>query len=208
MLEFFSWLENTQFCAWLKGSGSIWAYPIVLTTHTLGMGILVGFNWALDLRLLGVGRQIPVRAMERFFPVMWIGFWLNLVTGLLLLAADATTKMTSWVFGVKMLFIVLAMIVLLRLEKNVFRNPGSMLKSAGGQPASGGPRPQQGPTGAQVGTVAVLEQYKSVEQSLDVETGTGLANAKVLAILSLAFWTISITAGRLMAYLGPQTGIK
>ena len=130
MMEFFSWLENTQFCTWLKGSGSIWAYPIVLTSHTLGMGILVGFNWALDLRLLGVGRQVPVRAMGKFFPVMWIGFWLNLVTGLLLLAADATTKMTSWVFGVKMFFIVLAMLVLWKLQKIVLAIPASMVKSA------------------------------------------------------------------------------
>ena len=203
MMEFFGWLENTQFCTWLRGSGSIWAYPLVLTMHTMGMGILVGFNWALDLRLLGVGRQIPVRAMERFFPVMWFGFWLNLVTGLLLLAADATTKMTSWVFGVKMVFIVLAMIVLVKLEKNVFRKPATMLSSAGGRPGSIGAPPQaQGSTSTRTATVAVLEQ------ALEVETGTGLANAKLLAILSLAFWTLSITAGRLMAYLGPQTGIK
>jgi len=165
MMEFFSWLENTQFCTWLKGSGSIWAYPIVLTSHTLGMGILVGFNWALDLRLLGVGRQVPVRAMGKFFPVMWIGFWLNLVTGLLLLAADATTKMTSWVFGVKMLFIVLAMIVLRQMRNRVFRTPslGKMVASTDG---------------------------------------------KLLASLSLGLWALSITAGRLMAYLGPVSGLK
>ncbi len=81
-MEFLSWLENTEFCTWIRGSGSIWAYPLVLTLHTTGMGILVGFNWALDLRLLGVARQIPVLAMEKFFKVMWIGFWVNLITGI------------------------------------------------------------------------------------------------------------------------------
>ena len=50
--------------------------------------------------------------------------------------------------------------------------------------------------------VAVLEP--SVADEAQYET----ANAKLLAILSLVFWTLSITAGRLMAYLGPQTGIK
>jgi len=203
MMEFFSWLENTQFCTWLRGSGSIWAYPLVLTLHTTGMGILVGFNWALDLRLLGIGRQVPARAMDKFFPVMWVGFWVNLFTGILLLAADATTKMTSWVFGVKMLFIVLAMMVLLRLQKNVFGMPASMTTSAGGitnSPALSGQR--QGSSERKAGTVALLEQ------PLELEAGVGLANPKVLAILSLVFWTLSITAGRLMAYLGPQTGIK
>jgi hypothetical protein len=195
-MEFLSWLENTEFCTWIRGSGSIWAYPLVLTLHTTGMGILVGFNWALDLRLLGVARQIPVLAMEKFFKVMWIGFWVNLVTGIILLAADATTKMTSWVFGVKMLFIVLAMIVLVKMHKTVFVNPANLHQGA----ASRGPVVQASRAGLQ--TVAVLEP------SVAGEAQFVPANAKLLAILSLVFWTFSITAGRLMAYLGPQTGVK
>lgn len=194
-MEFLSWLENTEFCTWLRGSGSIWAYPLVLTLHTTGMGILVGFNWALDLRLLGVGRQIPVLAMEKFFKVMWFGFWLNLVTGVVLLAADATTKMTSWVFGVKMFFIVLAMIVLVKMHKTVFVNPANSPKTA----TAGGPV-QSSRAGSPA--IAVLEPAVAGEAQLVP------VNAKLLAILSLAFWTLSITAGRLMAYLGPQTGIK
>ena len=202
-MEFLSWLENSEFCTWIRGSGSIWAYPIVLTVHTLGMGILVGFNWALDLRLLGVGRQIPIRALESFFPVMWIGFWLNLLTGLVLLAADATTKMTSWVFGVKMLFIIFAMIVLLKLRKIAFANSGSMSTGANGHLTASGLQPRQR-EGLSTGsaTVGVLEQDSAAD------TGTELASAKLFAILSLVFWTFSITAGRLMAYLGPQTGVK
>ena len=203
-MEFLSWLENTQFCTWIRGSGSIWAYPLVLTLHTTGMGILVGFNWALDLRLLGVARQIPVLAMEKFFKVMWIGFWVNLITGLVLLAADATTKMTSWVFGVKMFFIVLAMIVLVKLEKTVFRNPVSVPQSAAGPPSSSGPWLQ---TSAQLSRTA-SQAAAVLEPSLASEAQFLPANAKLLAILSLVFWTISITAGRLMAYLGPQTGIR
>lgn len=202
-MEFLSWLENTEFCTWIRGSGSIWAYPLVLTLHTTGMGILVGFNWALDLRLLGVARQIPVLAMEKFFKVMWIGFWVNLITGIVLLAADATTKMTSWVFGVKMFFIVLAMIVLVKMEKTVFRSPASARQTAAGKALPAGPLMQTSTRMSRTGlqAAAVLEPLASEAQILP-------PNAKLLAILSLIFWTISITAGRLMAYLGPQTGIK
>jgi hypothetical protein len=195
-MEFLSWLENTEFCTWIRGSGSIWAYPLVLTLHTTGMGILVGFNWALDLRLLGVARQIPLLAMEKFFKVMWIGFWVNLITGVVLLAADATTKMTSWVFGVKMLFIVLAMIVLVKMQKAVFVNPAHLRRSEASE------RPAVQASRASSQTVAVLEPAVAGEAQFVP------ANAKLLAILSLVFWTFSITAGRLMAYLGPQTGIK
>lgn len=204
-MEFLSWLENTEFCTWIRGSGSIWAYPLILTLHTTGMGILVGFNWALDLRLLGVARQIPVLAMEKFFKVMWIGFWLNLVTGIVLLAADATTKMTSWVFGVKMLFIVLAMIVLVKMEKTVFRNPASLR----GSPTSFAGPPIQTTIQTSLQASRTGSQAAAVlEPSLAGETQFEPPNAKLLAILSLVFWTLSITAGRLMAYLGPQTGIK
>ena len=164
-MEFFRWLEQTGFSIWIRESGSIWAYPLVLTMHTCGMGVLVGFNWAVDLRLLGFAPKIPVLSMERFFPVMWVGFWVNTATGIVLLIADASTKMTSWVFGVKMVFIVTAMIVLQKIRNNVFLKPSS-------------------------NQAAVL------------------ATGKHLAILSIAAWTLSITAGRLMAYLGPVSGLK
>jgi hypothetical protein len=120
MHDFLSWVEATEFSTWIRESGSLWSYPIILTLHTIGLGILVGFNWALDLRLLGVAREVPLGNLKRFFPWMWWGFWINLFSGLLLLAADATTKMTSWVFGLKMAFVILGVLVLRRIQSEVF----------------------------------------------------------------------------------------
>jgi hypothetical protein len=45
-----------------------------------------------------------------FFPLVWTAFWLNAITGTILPAADATTKLTNPDFGVKMASIVLAVI--------------------------------------------------------------------------------------------------
>jgi len=151
-------MENTQFATWIRESGSIWAYPIVLSFHAIGMGMLVGFNWALDLRLLGVAPEVPVMSMERYLPWAWWGFWLNATSGIILTFADATTKMTSWVFGVKMSLIVIAVCVLLQIKKQVF-----------------------------------------VKQTSD---------GKALAAFSIVLWVLAITAGRLMAYLGPVSGLK
>ena len=53
------------------------------------------------------------------------------------------------------------------------------------------------------GTAAAVLEAPVAEQS-----ETAPANAKVLAALSLLFWTLSITAGRLMAYLGPVSGLN
>jgi hypothetical protein len=44
MMELLATLENSGFGTWLRESPSIWAYPAVLTLHTLGLGVLVGGN--------------------------------------------------------------------------------------------------------------------------------------------------------------------
>ena len=36
MYEFYSWVESTAFSTWIRESGSLWSYPIVLTLHTMG----------------------------------------------------------------------------------------------------------------------------------------------------------------------------
>lgn len=122
MLNYLTSLENSGFSTWLRESGSIWAYPLVLTLHTTGMGVLVGTNWAVDLRLLGVGGQFPLGKLEGLFRAMWLGFWINFVTGLMLFCADATTKGTAMVFFVKMGLVILAVIIARRTQGVLFPN--------------------------------------------------------------------------------------
>lgn len=158
MIEFFRALESTQFSIWIRESGSIWAYPIVLSLHTIGLGMLVGFNWVVDFRLLGFASDaIPLKSMQRFFPWMWWGFWINAASGLVLTFADAATKLTSWVFGVKMVLIALAVAVLVQLRKRVFVQ--------------------------------------------------GTSDGKALAVVSIALWVSATLMGRLMAYIGPVSGL-
>ena len=88
-MSFLTTLESTSFATWLRESNTIWAYPTVLTLHTVGLALLVGAS-ALDLAL-GFAPRIPLR-LSKSFRVMWFGFWLNLITGLMLFAADASTK--------------------------------------------------------------------------------------------------------------------
>ena len=63
---------------------------------------------AIALRILGVAPQVPFTEMQRFFPVMWFGFWLNAVSGVLLLIAYPTKALTNPVFYLKLLLIALA----------------------------------------------------------------------------------------------------
>jgi hypothetical protein len=121
MMELLASLENSGFGVWLRESPSIWAYPAVLTLHTIGLGVLVGGNAVLDLRLLGFGRAIPLAPLEKLFPLMWTGFWVNAISGVALFIADATTKGTTWVFMTKLAIIAVGVLLLLALKRIVYR---------------------------------------------------------------------------------------
>ena len=122
MLQFFTSLEGTSFATWLRESNTIWAYPTVLTLHTVGLALLVGASMALDLRLLGFARRIPVATLSKSFRVMWFGFWLNLITGLMLFAADASTKGTTRLFAFKLGLVAVGVASVLLIERVVFRS--------------------------------------------------------------------------------------
>ena len=120
MQELFATIEGSDFSTWLRESNTIWAYPMVLTLHTVGLALLVGANTTLDLRLLGFGRRIPLSVMEQSFRVMWIGFWINAISGVLLFAADATTKGSTRLFALKLGLVLLGVVVIVATRRTVF----------------------------------------------------------------------------------------
>ena len=116
-------LEASGFSQWVRQSGSLWAFPGILLMHTYGMGIMVGIIAGIDLKILGLVPAMPLAPFSKFLPIVWIAFWLNAITGAMLLAADATTKLTNPDFGVKMAFIVLAVIAQRLIQTRVFTDP-------------------------------------------------------------------------------------
>lgn len=123
MADFLLWLEATAFSTWLREALTPFAFPTVLTLHTVGMGFLVGTNAAVDLRILGVVSQMPLKPMARFFPVLWFGFGVNAVSGVLLLIAYPTKAITNPLFYVKLTVIGLAVATIRLLQKHVFGDP-------------------------------------------------------------------------------------
>lgn len=162
-MEFLTSLEHTAFAAWVRESGSLWAYPGILFMHTIGLGLLVGANAAIDLRILGVAKGVSLAPMERFLPIMWLGLSINAVSGSVLLVADWSTKIANPAFAVKMGCVALAVANVFLIQRYVFRDP----------------RLDKGPV-SPIG--------------------------RMLAATSLLFWTGAIAAGRLMAYLGQDSG--
>ena len=131
MVGYLTALYDSALSTWLREAETVWAFPMVLTVHTFGMMLLVGCAWVVDLRLLGIGRSIPIGPMRPLFRIMWVAFWINLATGVLLFIADPVRKATSLLFGLKMLLIVINLPLLTRLERVVYgENPEPVVVAA------------------------------------------------------------------------------
>jgi hypothetical protein len=107
----FIWLETSALSVWVRESPSVFAFPIILACHTIGMGFLAGMNAAIALRLLGFAPGVPLAAARRVFPVLWAGFWLNAISGVVLLVGYPTKALTNPVFYVKLLCVAIGLIV-------------------------------------------------------------------------------------------------
>jgi hypothetical protein len=101
-MAFLTWLEASPVSTWVNQSDSVFAYPMVLFIHTVGLTLLVGINLAVNLRTVGFAPQIPAGGLQKLYPVMWTGLALSVVSGALLLAAKATTMGVNPAFYVKM----------------------------------------------------------------------------------------------------------
>ncbi len=86
-------------------------YPTVEILHIIGFVVLVGSILALDLRLLGLGRAIPMQPMAQLLlPMSRFGFLLAISMGFLLFSADASHVVRNPAFQTKLLLIAAALV--------------------------------------------------------------------------------------------------
>jgi hypothetical protein len=104
-LEFLNWIASTDLATWIGGND--WAYPILLTLHAIGMGVVVGIMIVLDFRTLGLAPNLPMSTIEKFFPLAWAGFFVNLGSGTLLFIQDAPKFAQNAPFQIKIALIIL-----------------------------------------------------------------------------------------------------
>jgi hypothetical protein len=117
---FLIWLESTALSQWIVGSESMFAFPGILAIHAIGMGFAVGICLALDLRILGVAPGVRIAEMRRFVPIVWTAFWINAISGLLLLIGYPTKALTNPVFYLKLLLIGVGLWLFSRIGRRVF----------------------------------------------------------------------------------------
>lgn len=125
-MELLAWLEASAPATWVRESASLFAYPLIITLHTLGLSMLVGGNAVIDLRLLGVAPTLPIAPLEMLFRVMWVGFVINAMSGAALFTADATVKGVQVVFWIKLVCIALGVINIVLVRRHVFGDPNQV----------------------------------------------------------------------------------
>jgi hypothetical protein len=122
VLQFLEAIENSAYPTFVRESPSLLGYTLVLSLHAMGLAVVVGLSSAIALRVLGWAGDIPLAPLRRLFPVMYVGFWVNALSGLALLAANATGMLANPMFYIKLVFIAGGVLVMRLLRRNVFND--------------------------------------------------------------------------------------
>jgi hypothetical protein len=122
LLDLFEWINNSPLGAGIRAS--TWWYPILELVHSLGVIVLVGSIWMVDLRLLGVGmrsRRVSELA-SRLLPWTWVGFGVQSFSGILLSASEASRLYYIPYFWIKLGLLLFAGLNALLFHAGVYRS--------------------------------------------------------------------------------------
>ena len=94
-------IEGSSLARYMREA--LWAYPAVETIHILALATVVGSVLIVDLRLLGLSREVSVARLARHaLPWTAGAFVVAMLTGLLMFTAHAEDFLTNRVFVLKM----------------------------------------------------------------------------------------------------------
>jgi hypothetical protein len=108
MLFFSEWLYHTSISVAIRESS--WVFPIIETTHVLGLSLSVGVLFVSDLRLVGLAlRRRPASELwGQLKPWMVAGFVVMFSSGALLFWSQPIKAYQSVFFRAKLAFLLLA----------------------------------------------------------------------------------------------------
>jgi len=123
MNDFLISLENTPISLFVRESSSLLAFPTVLTAHTFGFTFIMAANTIVSARMLGFATSIPFKSLRRLFPVMWLGWIVTTITGVLLVMAAAEKRAPNPILWFKMALLAVATPMLWKFQMKVFEDP-------------------------------------------------------------------------------------
>jgi len=116
-MQVLAWIHDTAIGEWVRASE--WGYPIVLTAHAIGMAVVVGAVLVFDLRVLGFARRMPLAWFDRIYPLAWLGFGLNALSGAALFTGDPEKFVASRPFQIKIALILAGAVAIFMLGRSL-----------------------------------------------------------------------------------------
>jgi hypothetical protein len=192
MIDLLTFLENNDVSVFIREFPSVFGFPTILFLHTLGLAMVAGVSIAIDLWILRgatAGAPLHLLGLTR---TMWLGFGINLISGLALLLAYPAKALTNGVFYLKMALVLLGVYVAVRINREIAArgrklHPAFATAMDGRSAAKAGAflRPALPPSVAGAATGAELRMG---------------FDARRWAAVSLMLWAAATVTGRLLAY--------
>jgi hypothetical protein len=123
-MAFLEWLEQLSYAAWVRESASLLAFPALLFIHTLGMSLVAGGSAVIAMALLGLWPRAAIKPLEKVYPVIWFGFWINLFSGVSIFLKDASIYGRNPDLYIKLVFVAAGVALISMTRKQVFGDPG------------------------------------------------------------------------------------
>ncbi len=100
------WLKSASIASFINTTA--WAWPAIETLHFIGLSLLLGVAFVVNLRVLGVVKSVSFAAFHRMLPWGVLGFGVNLATGVLFFITVPEQYTQNIALHLKMVLILLA----------------------------------------------------------------------------------------------------
>ncbi|HEX7235781.1 MAG TPA: hypothetical protein VF405_02395 [Gammaproteobacteria bacterium] len=124
MLDLLTFLEDNRLSVFIREWPSVFGFPTILFLHTLGLAMVAGVSIAIDIWILRGARAGAPLHLLGLTRTMWLGFGINLVSGLALLLAYPAKALTNSVFYLKMTLVLLGVYVAVRINREIAARGG------------------------------------------------------------------------------------
>jgi hypothetical protein len=124
MIELLTAVEESALSVFIREFPSVFGFPTILFLHTLGLVMVAGVSIAIDLWILRgapAGAPLNLLGLTR---TMWLGFGINLLSGIALLLAYPAKALTNWVFYSKMALVLVGVYVAVRINRELAARGG------------------------------------------------------------------------------------
>lgn len=129
MKQFAEWLSTTFPSVFIQNHNS-WAIPTIQSVHIVGIAIVLGSVFMIDLRLLGwAGMDQTLRqTTNRFGPWLTGSLWLMLATGILMVIGEPVRELITFSFWLKMFMVAVGTVIAIIFQRTVRKHEATVEK--------------------------------------------------------------------------------